>query len=66
MKLNSPAAGTRLRCLSVNGPQALPSGTIGTGAGLTDMRSWVCVAVNWDNGSTLALAVPPDLYELVS
>ena len=65
MKLNIPAAGTRVRCLSMNDPQALPSGTLGTVAGCTDMGTWVRIAVNWDNGSTLALAVPPDRYEVI-
>ena len=65
MKPNIPAAGTRVRCLSMNDPQALPSGTLGTVTGCTDMGSWMRIAVNWDNGSTLALAVPPDRYEVV-
>lgn len=29
------------------------------------MGTWVRIAVKWDNRSTLALAVPPDRYEVV-
>ena len=65
MKPNILAAGTRVRCLSMNDPQALPSGTLGTVIGCTDMGSWMRIAVVWDNRSTLALAVPPDRYEIV-
>ena len=32
---------------------------------ITDMGSWVRIGVDWDNRSTLALAVPPDRYEVV-
>ena len=50
----------------MNDPQAVPSGTLGTVKGCTDMGSWVRIAVEWDNRSTLALAVPPDRFEIVS
>jgi hypothetical protein len=64
MKLTALAAGTRVRCLGMNDPQAVPTGTLGTVSGCTDMGKWVRIAVNWDNQSTLALAVPPDRYEV--
>jgi hypothetical protein len=66
MKPNILAAGTRVRCLAMNDPQAVPSGTLGSVTRCTDMGSWLRVAVDWDNRSTLALAVPPDRYEIVS
>jgi uncharacterized protein DUF4314 len=65
MELTAVAAGTRVRVLAMNDPQPVPSGTHGTVAGTTDMGSWVRIAVRWDNGSSLALAVPPDRYEII-
>ena len=47
----------------MNDPQAVPSGTLGTVTGSREMGTWVRIAVNWDNRSTLALAVPPDRFE---
>ena len=66
MKPTVPVPGTRIRCLSMNDPQAVPSGTLGMVTSVTDMGSWVRIGVDWDNRSTLALAVPPDRYEVVS
>jgi hypothetical protein len=63
MNPSVPSPGTRIRCLSMNDPQAVPSGTLGTVTGSIDMGSWLRIAVNWDNRSTLALAVPPDRFE---
>jgi hypothetical protein len=65
MKLTVLAAGTRVRCLGMNDPQAVSAGTLGTVTRCTDMGTWVRIAVDWDNRSTLALAVPPDRYEVV-
>jgi hypothetical protein len=65
MKLTAPAAGTRVRCLGMNDPQAVPAGTLGTVTGCTDMGKWVRIGVDWENRSTLALVVPPDRYEVV-
>jgi hypothetical protein len=64
MKPTPLAAGTRVRCLSMNDPQAVPAGTLGTVTQCTDMGTWVRIAVSWDNRSMLALAVPPDRYEV--
>jgi hypothetical protein len=47
----------------MNDPQAVPAGTLGTVTDITDMGAWVRIGVRWDNGSRLALAVPPDRYE---
>jgi hypothetical protein len=65
MKLTALAAGTLVRCLGMNDPQAVPAGTLGTVTSCTDMGTWVRIGVDWDNSSTLALAVPPDRYEVV-
>jgi uncharacterized protein DUF4314 len=58
-----PLPGTRVRCLAMNDPQAVPAGTLGTVTDITNMGAWVRIGVRWDNGSRLALAVPPDRYE---
>ena len=62
MKPSVPPPGTRIRCLAMNDPQAVPRGILGTVTGSTDMGSWMRIAVHWDNGSRLALAVPPDQF----
>ena len=65
MKPTAIAVGMRVRVLAMNDPQAVPPGTLGTAMGSTDMGRWVRIAVRWDNGSMLALAVPPDRYEVI-
>ena len=65
MKPTTPVAGTRVRVLAMNDPQAVPRGTLGTVVNSTDMGKWMRIAVHWDNGSMLALAVPPDQFEVV-
>jgi hypothetical protein len=65
MKPTAPVAGTRVRCLAMNDPQAVLPGTLGTVTGHIDMGKWVRIAVEWDSRSTLALVVPPDRYEVV-
>jgi hypothetical protein len=49
----------------MNDPQAVPCGTVGTVASSRDMGGWMRIAVCWDNGSRLALAVPPDRFEIL-
>ena len=66
MKPSTPVPGARVRVLAMNDPQAVPRGTIGTVVNSTDMGTWMRIAVHWDNDSTLALAVPPDQFEVVS
>ena len=58
-------SGTRVRLLTMNDPQAPPVGTLGTVTDSVGMGSWVLIAMRWDNGSYLGLAVPPDGYEVV-
>ena len=65
MKPTAIATGTRVRCVAMNDPQAVPAGTVGTVVGCTAMRDGLLIAVEWDNGRYLALAVPPDRYEIV-
>ena len=65
MKPTATAAGTRVRCVAMNDPQAVPVGTVGTVVGCTAMSVGLLIAVEWDNDRYLALAVPPDRYEVV-
>ena len=65
MKPTTPVAGARVRVLAMNDPEGVPRGTLGTIINTTDMGTWMRIAVRWDNGSTLALAVPPDQFEVV-
>ena len=65
MKPTAVAQGTRVRCVAMNDPQAVPAGTVGTVVGCTAMGVGLLIAVEWDNGRYLALAVPPDRYEVV-
>ena len=65
MKPTAVAPGTRVRCVAMNDPQAVPTGTVGTVVGCTAMGVGLLIAVEWDNGRYLALAVPPDRYEVV-
>ena len=65
MKPTAVAAGTRARCIAMNDPQAVPAGTVGTVVGCTAVGIGLLIAVEWDNGRYLALAVPPDRYEVV-
>ena len=60
------APGTRVRLLTMNDPQAPPAGTLGTVTDSVGMGSWVLIAVRWDNGSYVGLAVPPDRYEVIT
>jgi hypothetical protein len=63
MPLSVPPPGTRVRCVDMNDPQAVPRGTLGTVTSSREMGGWLRIAVCWDNGSRLALAVPPDRFE---
>ena len=66
MKPTGLAAGTRVRVLAMNDPLAVPHGTLGTVTACADKGLWVLIGVHWDNGSRMALAVPPDRYEVVA
>jgi len=64
MKPTAIAVGTCVRVLAMNDPQAVPSDTLGTFIGSTDMGTWMRTAVRSDNSCPLALAVPPDRCEM--
>lgn len=56
-------AGTRVRLLVMDDPQAPPKGTEGTVIGVDDTGS---IMVNWDNGSGLNVIYGVDRVSIVS
>jgi len=61
-----PPEGTRIRLLSMpEDPDPVPSGSTGTVISATWLDDWTQIMVNWDNGRSLNLSVPPDTYEIL-
>ena len=59
--------GDRIRLVSMtDDPDPIPVGTFGTVVGLYPHREWTQVDVDWENGRSLMLSMPPDQVELVS
>lgn len=54
--------GTRIRLYSMNDPQAVPSGTLGTVVYVDDMGQLV---MKWDNGRSLSLIPGVDNFDIV-
>jgi hypothetical protein len=46
-------------------PDPIPPGTTGTVTAVRQNGTWAQVDVNWDNGRTLMLVVPPDQVEVL-
>ena len=62
--------GNRVRLLKMDDPQGIPPGTEGvvtdsTLIYLSAPDQYWQVSVNWDNGSSLMMCVPPDEYEVL-
>ena len=60
-----PKPGDRIRLIAMpDDPNPIPPGTKGTVVGVEQIGSgrekWFQVDVDWDNGRTLMLSVPPD------
>ncbi|MCC9656365.1 DUF4314 domain-containing protein [Roseiconus lacunae] len=63
MKTNLKA-GDRVRLISMtDDPDPIPAGTTGTVAGAYPQSDWTQVDVDWDNGRSLMLSIPPDVVE---
>ena len=68
--MHAPQPGVRIRLIAMlDDPDPVPPGTTGTvttvhphGCG---RGQWLQVEVDWDNGRTLMLSVPPDEFEVV-
>tara|TARA_R110002049_G_scaffold4601_1_gene31667 strand:+ start:54716 stop:54940 length:225 start_codon:yes stop_codon:yes gene_type:complete len=59
-------SGDRIRLISMtNDPDPIPAGTTGTVAGVDPQSDWLQVDVEWDNGRSLMLSIPPDLVESI-
>ena len=60
-------AGDRVRLVSMtDDPDPIPAGTTGTVAGVYPQRDWSQVDVDWDNGRSLMLSLPPDRIAVIS
>lgn len=54
--------GKRVRCIQMNDPYPIPSGTEGTITGVDDMGT---IHVIWDNKSSLGLVQGDDKYQIL-
>ena len=55
--------GDRIKLLQMNDdPDPIPAGTLGTVTFINKCGDFTQIAVDWDNGRKLMLAVPPDRY----
>jgi hypothetical protein len=65
-----PRPGDRIRLLAMHDdPDPIPVGQIGTVVGVTRHGSgqdeWFQIDVSWDNGRTLMLVSPPDVFQII-
>jgi hypothetical protein len=65
-----PRIGDRIRLLDMHDdPDPIPVGQIGTILGVSrhggGRDAWHQIVVAWDNGRSLMLVSPPDLFEIV-
>ncbi|MFG0291472.1 MAG: DUF4314 domain-containing protein [Rhodopirellula sp. JB044] len=60
-------AGDRVRLIEMgDDPDPIPAGTTGTVAGAYPQHDWLQLDVDWDNGRSLMLSIPPDRVERLS
>ena len=61
-----PKAGDRVRLVSMtDDPDPIPAGTTGTVVGVYPHQGWMQVDVDWDNGRSLMLSIPPDVVATI-
>jgi hypothetical protein len=59
-------AGDRIRLIQmVDDPDPIPVGTMGTIVKAYPQSGWCQLDVDWDNGRTLMLSIPPDEIERI-
>ncbi|WP_413431546.1 DUF4314 domain-containing protein [Crateriforma spongiae] len=59
--------GDRVRLVSMtDDPDPVPAGSTGTVAGVYPQRGWLQLDVDWDNGRSLMLSIPPDVAERIA
>ena len=61
-KQNLNYKGKRIKCVEMNDPDPVESGTEGTIDGVDDMGT---IHVKWDNGRTLGIVPSDDKFELL-
>jgi hypothetical protein len=66
MLLHDTLVGRRIRLDAMpEDPDPVPPGTEGTVQMVTKLDGWTQVLVDWDNGSKLALSIPPDRFTVL-
>ena len=58
-------AGDRIRLLSMDDPDPIPSGTIGTVVAVYPQSDWTQVDVDWESGRSLMLSIPLDQVQRI-
>ncbi|WP_372899638.1 DUF4314 domain-containing protein [Stieleria sp.] len=58
-------AGDRIRLLSMDDPDPISAGTIGTVVAVYPQSDWTQVDVDWDGRRSLMLSIPPDQVQSV-
>ncbi|MEM0927168.1 MAG: DUF4314 domain-containing protein [Planctomycetota bacterium] len=58
-------AGDRIRLLSMDDPDPIPAGTIGTVVVVYPQSDWTQVDVDWEVGRSLMLSIPPDRVQRI-
>ncbi len=66
-----PRPGDRIRLLAMHDdPDPIQTGQLGTVVGVTrhgsGQAAWFQIDVSWDNGRTLMLVSPPDVFEIIN
>jgi hypothetical protein len=69
--MTGPRPGDRIRLLAMpDDPAPISPGTTGTVRSVnrhgTGPNAWLQVDVDWDNGRSLMISIPPDEYEVIS
>lgn len=67
IEIHPALVGQRIRLIAMpQDPDPVPAGSTGTVNHVQELwrGNWQ-IGVSWDNGRTLALAVPPDTFEVV-
>ena len=65
--MNSLRVGTRIRLVSMlDDPAPVAAGQVGTVTRIYPQGRWHQVDVDWDNGRSLLLVVPPDRFEVIA
>ena len=58
--------GDRIRLVSMtDDPDPIPAGTMGLVTAIHMHSGWTQLEVSWENGRTLMLVSPPDMFEIV-